>query len=267
MNDYRLVLRQWLDERKARNARFSLRAFSQKIGISHSTLSQIFKGERNLSVQTAQRITNQLKLSADEKELFILKVRLESANPAERKELETKLLEIERFRSAPSLSAESTQVLANWLNFAVFSICQMNWPNTTAAEMSKMLEVPLPQVKETLEHLIEKGLLRVDGKGFVIEERQMFNPGSVADILRLHGEVLRHHTKAFTRDNPERFISWTETIPLASEQMKEAEEITTEYMRKMTGLVEKARQSGLRTDEVFILSVAFSNLLASRWKP
>jgi uncharacterized protein (TIGR02147 family) len=267
MNDYRLVLRQWLDERKARNARFSLRAFSQKIGISHSTLSQIFKGERNLSVQTAQRITNQLKLSADEKELFILKVRLESANPAERKELEAKVLEIERFRSAPALSAESTGVLANWLSFAVFSICQMNWPGTTAAEMSKMLEIPLPQVQEALENLIAKGLLRSDGKGYVIVERQLFNPESIMEILRLHGEILRHHTKAFSRDNPERFISWTETIPFASEQMKEAEEITIEYIRRMTGLVEKARQAGMKTGELFILSVAFSNLLPDRWKP
>ena len=267
MNDYRLVLRQWLDERKARNARFSLRAFSQKIGISHSTLSQIFNGERNLSVQTAQRITNQLKLSADEKELFILKVRLEGANPAERKEIETKLLEIERFRSAETLSQESTSVLSNWLSYAVFSICQMNWANTTAAEMSKMLEVPLPQVKEVLDNLVAKGLLRTDGKGFVIVERQLFNPESIQEILRLHCEILRHHTKAFTRDNPDRFISWSESIPFASEQMKEAEEITTEYMRKMTGLVEKARQAGIRPDEVFILSVAFSNLLTSRWKP
>ncbi len=267
MNDYRLVLRQWLDERKARNARFSLRAFSQKIGISHSTLSQIFKGERNLSVQTAQRITNQLKLSAEEKELFILKVRLEGANPEERKELESKLLEIEHFRSAPELSAESTEALSNWPSLAVFSLCQMNLPNTTAVEISKMLELPLTLVQETLDKLIAKGLLRTDGKGFMITERQTFNLGSITDILRLHCEILRHHTKAFMRDNPDRFISWHESIPLASGQMKEAEEITIEYIRKMTGLVVQARQLGLRSEEMFSLSVAFSNLLPSRWKP
>ncbi len=267
MNDYRLVLRQWLDERKARNARFSLRAFSQKIGISHSTLSQIFKGERNLSVQTAQRITTHLKLTPDEKEVFLLKVKFESANPSERKEIETKLLEIERFRSAEYLSSESTELLSDWLSYAVFSICQMNWANTTAAELSKMLELPLPKVSETLEKLVAKGLLRPDGKGFIIVERQMFNPESVQDILRLHGEILRHHTKAFARDNPDRFISWSESLPFAREQMKEAEEITTEYMRKMTGLVEKARQAGTPADEIYILSVAFSNLLSSRWKP
>lgn len=267
MNDYRVVLRHWLDERKARNPRFSLRAFSQKIGISHSTLSQIFSGERNLSVQTAQRITTQLKLSADEKELFILKVRLESANPAERKEIERKLLEIEHFRSAPVLSAESTQVLSNWPSFAVFCVCQMNWPNTTAVEISKMLELPLPLVQETLDNLIAKGVLVIDGKGFVTIERQKFDLGSITDILRLHCEILQHHSKAFMRDNPERFISWHEGIPLASSQMKEAEEITIEYIRKMTGLVVKARELGLRSEEMFSLSVAFSNLLPSRWKP
>lgn len=266
MNDYRLVLRQWLDERKARNARFSLRAFSQKIGISHSTLSQIFKGERNLSVQTAQRITTHLKLSADEKELFLLKVKLESATPGERLEIEAKLAEIERFRSTQYLSSESTEVLSDWLSYAVFSICQMNWAKNSAEELSKMLELPIAPVRETLEKLAAKGLLRADGKGYIIVERQMFNPESIQDILRLHGEILRHHTKAFGRENPDRFISWSESIPFSQQQMKEAEEITTEYMRKMTGLVEKARRSGTPADEVYILSVAFSNLLSSRWK-
>lgn len=267
MNDYRLVLRQWLDERKARNARFSLRAFSQKIGISHSTLSQIFKGERNLSVQTAQRITTHLKLTPDEKEVFLLKVKYEGANPAERKEIEAKLTEIERFHSAQYLSTESTEVLSDWLSYAVFSICQMNWANTSAEVISKMLDLPLPKVTETLDMLVAKGLVRSDGKGFIIVDRQMFNPESVQDILRLHGEILRHHTKAFAQDNPERFISWSESIPFSMQQLKEAEEITTEYMRKMTGLVEKARQAGTPGDELYILSVAFSNLLPTRWKP
>lgn len=267
MNDYRLVLRQWLDERKARNARFSLRAFSQKIGISHSTLSQIFKGERNLSEQTAKKIATQLKLGVDEKELFLLKVRWESATPEERKDIEGKLANIERFRSAPTLSSESTEILSDWLSFAVFSVCQMNWDNTSPSEISKMLEVPVAQIKETLERLVSKGLLFTEGKGYKIVDRQMFNPSSVQEILRLHGEILRHHTKAFARDNTDRFISWSESMAFSSEQMKEAEEITTEYMRKMTGLLDKGRREGKTPDQVYILSVAFSNLLPSRWKP
>ncbi len=266
MNDYRLVLKQWLDERKARNARFSLRAFAQKIGISHSTLSQIFKGERNLSVQTAQRIAVHLKLTSDVRESFILKVRLEGANPQERKDLEAKIAEIERFKTAVALNSETTATLSDWLSYAVFSLAQMRFANVAAAEMAKLLEVPLPQVTATLKKLIEKGLLREDGKGFLISERRVFNPESVTEILNLHAELLKRHTDAFKRDNPDKMISWAESIPMHHEQMKEAEEITTEYMRKMTGLLEKARQAGTPPDEVYVLSVSFTNLLPSRWK-
>ena len=267
MNDYRLILRKWLDERKARNARFSLRAFSQKIGISHSTLSQIFKGERNLSVQTAQRIANQLKLSADDKELFILKVRLESSTLEEAKELLFKISEIEQFRASQPFTSDSTKILSDWLCFAVYCISQMSFKNSSAADIAQMLEVPLASIQQTLRKLISMGLLREDGKGLQTGERRSYNLESISEILLLHVEFLKRHSEAFKRDSPERFISWAESVPIHHSQIKEAEELTLEYVRKMTGLRVKAHQAGSPADELYVLSIAFSNLLSSRWKP
>jgi uncharacterized protein (TIGR02147 family) len=267
MNDYRLVLRQWLDERKARNARFSLRAFSQKIGISHSTLSQIFKGERNLSVQTAERIASHLKISADDKELFILKVKLESSTQEEAKDLLFKITEIERFRSIGQLTVDSTNVLSDWLSFAVYSISKFNLKNSSAGDIAQMLEVPLASVQQTLAKLISTGLLREDGNGYQTGERKSFNLESISEVLLLHIEFLKRHSEAFKRDNPERFISWADPVQIHHSQFKEVEELTKEYARKIFGLRVKAQQGGFPADELYMLSIAFSNLLPSRWKP
>jgi transcriptional regulator with XRE-family HTH domain len=45
-----------LDRRRARNPRYSLRAFAQQLGVDHSTLSQWMRGRRTLSRASERRL-------------------------------------------------------------------------------------------------------------------------------------------------------------------------------------------------------------------
>ena len=265
-NDYREMLKRLLDERKARNQRFSLRAFAQKIGLSHSTLSQVFKGERNLSLQTAKRIATTLKLSNEDKELFLLGVELANADEEEKKIIEGKILTLERFRTSSTMDTGTTQFLTDWLRFAIFSMAQMNWQEFSADYVSRMLKVPLADVEREIAGMIEKGVLTKDGRGKMSGDRQWFNPQSVEEILRLHREFLRRHGEAFIHDDDSNLISWSEAMPIALDQIPEAEEITRDYIRRMTGLIDKNRMRKGELKELYVLTVAFTNLLPSRWK-
>jgi transcriptional regulator with XRE-family HTH domain len=56
----RAALEAELNRRRARNARYSLRAFAHSLGLDHSTLSQILRGERTLTLRMAERLEARL---------------------------------------------------------------------------------------------------------------------------------------------------------------------------------------------------------------
>ena len=63
---FRERLAREFDERRARNPRYSLRAFAKSIGEDHSSLSRILRGRRHLSTRTITRIGHRLGLTAAE---------------------------------------------------------------------------------------------------------------------------------------------------------------------------------------------------------
>jgi hypothetical protein len=56
----RAALEAELTRRRARNPRYSLRAFAKSLALDHSTLSQLLRGERNLTPRMAERLEARL---------------------------------------------------------------------------------------------------------------------------------------------------------------------------------------------------------------
>lgn len=61
--DFRQTLEHEFGQRRARNPRYSLRAFARFLGTDHATLSQILRGRRPLSPQMVRRFGGRLGLS------------------------------------------------------------------------------------------------------------------------------------------------------------------------------------------------------------
>ncbi|MBL7688859.1 MAG: helix-turn-helix domain-containing protein, partial [Bdellovibrionaceae bacterium] len=62
--DIRKFLNEELQKRKSKNSGLSLRTFAKKVGVSHSTLSQILSGKRTLTEKTLKQILGGLSLDA-----------------------------------------------------------------------------------------------------------------------------------------------------------------------------------------------------------
>ena len=59
------------EELRQKNPSFSRRAFSQRMGLSPGAMSEIFNGQRNVSLKLAEKIAKKLSLDPQEKaELF-----------------------------------------------------------------------------------------------------------------------------------------------------------------------------------------------------
>lgn len=79
MEDFSLyhvqILKNALGQRQKKNARYSLREFARNLGVSPTTLSQVFSQKKGLSEKTALSIAEKLNLELNEKEKFLLSVR------------------------------------------------------------------------------------------------------------------------------------------------------------------------------------------------
>ena len=64
--DMRSILQLEFNRRRARNPRYSLRAFANALGTHHSTLSQMMRARRRLTTRTIRRFGHRLGLSAPE---------------------------------------------------------------------------------------------------------------------------------------------------------------------------------------------------------
>lgn len=60
------ILQRELDRRRRNNSRYSLRAFAARLGIDHSTLSQILRGRRRLTTPAIRALGRKLRLTTEE---------------------------------------------------------------------------------------------------------------------------------------------------------------------------------------------------------
>jgi transcriptional regulator with XRE-family HTH domain len=68
---FRLFLQFELQERRLRNPHYSLRAFAQRLGVNHSTLSQWMRGRRPLTAKTIETLGRRLSVPAKHIRVFV----------------------------------------------------------------------------------------------------------------------------------------------------------------------------------------------------
>ena len=268
MIDYRITLKKLLDDRQAKNPRFSMRAFAAKVEMSHSALSQVFKGTRNLSPEASIRIARALRLTGAERQAFLLQVRWVHANgEEERQEIEREMASVQQFATPLTIEGESAQALLDWVGYALFAMKTFPWASLKTKDLSKILDMPEKEVEAALERLEKTGLLARDGQGRpVLRERRVLTFENQAELLRLHQAMVRMSMRALMEEKSPHMIAWSETFPMSTRYMAEAEEMTADYVRRMSALREKARQEGNPPDELYQLLVMFHNMLPGRWQ-
>jgi uncharacterized protein (TIGR02147 family) len=149
------LLQKKFSELQASNPRYSLRAFSRKVGLNPGALSGILNGKRNVSSKLAVRIAEKLLLDPQERsELFsqfrILRHRIDS---------EKETTEYRR------LSAAQFKIVAEWEHFAVLSLMRTKEFKSDSEWIAERLGLTHSRVRDVIQRLIEAGMveLSVDG--------------------------------------------------------------------------------------------------------
>ncbi len=243
------ILRKKFADIQRANPRYSLRAYSTKVGVHVGALTYIMNGKRNVSRNLAERIAQRLMLDPQERSeilrLFPEKKKYrKSEDPSETPETESLYLQ---------LSASQFKIASEWEHFAVMSLVKCEDFQNKIEWIAKRLGIAESRAKQVIDRLIELKLLELDASGGLTRSKKSYRtPDDVADISlkRHHDQTLDLAKESLHRD-PVAVRDFTSTtMSIDPKKISMAKELIRKFEDELSDLLESGHQT-----EVYRLSM------------
>lgn len=197
--DYRLILKNELENRCSQNPRYSLRAFARDLELSPSRLSEILNYKQGLSPKYAEKIASTLGYSGDEFDLFCDLVK--SLHARSNVERETATLRLDKYQKndqIKQLESDAFKFIADWYHLAILELISMNWFKNDTRWIAKTLGITEIQADLAIERLIRLKLLEKQGDRLNPLDGEGNVPGGIPSesIKKFHTQILEQSKKA-----------------------------------------------------------------------
>lgn len=116
------VLSAELEARRARNPRYSLRAYARDLKLSPSRLSEVISGRHRLSGASAAKVVDGLRLTAAERALFVALVDAENPREAVRVKAKRALPALKARVLYSKLDEEKFRLIGAWEHAAILEL-------------------------------------------------------------------------------------------------------------------------------------------------
>jgi uncharacterized protein (TIGR02147 family) len=242
---YKTFLKTTLADKLAKNPQFSMRSFAQLLGVSHTALNAVFKGEKNFSSDRAMDIGTKLNLTEKEKEYFCLLVQYESSKKPEVKmELKEKLNRIRPKGQAQDLSLDAFKVISDWYHFAILALIRLDiqLPPEVIADKVGISAI---EAEAALERLDRLALIERIGKHLYVRTKNRLMVQSETTSLalnRFNKQMMAKSIDAIDEQDLNERVTGSETFVLSPDKFQEAKSITYEYLDKIKELSADARK-------------------------
>jgi uncharacterized protein (TIGR02147 family) len=258
--NYRQFLKGTLANKKAENPNYSLRAFSQKIGLSVSYLSEVLSNKKSISLETAFRIALKLNLTEQESQYFFTLVQLENeTDPEDKQELVERLNRLNPNRGITDLSLDIFKIVSDWYHFAILELTYLKNFKLTAESVANKLNIDKLIAEEAIDRLLRLELLeKLKNGNFKKTNAQILAQSHVPNrALKLHHQQLLEKAKlALVEQLPSNRISNSHILPIDKADIKIIDQIIDECISKIINISTKSKNK----NEVYCLSTHFFNL-------
>lgn len=179
--DYRVLLREYYERRKAESRAFSFRSFARRAGVkAPNHLKRVMDGDRSLSPTSAAQYAVALGLTGDEAEYFLELVRFgQASSHEERSRTYRRLTEFRGYRRAHRLDAQHDRYHSAWYIPAMREMVARPDFKRDAAWLAAQMVPPITerQAEEALTVLEELQMIRVLPDGTVEQNQTVVSTG------------------------------------------------------------------------------------------
>jgi hypothetical protein len=225
-------------ERKAKNPRYSERAFAKSIGLSPGFLKLFFQGKRCISAKRAKEIAD--RLGWDEIEAG------ELINDVNRKKLiqeEKAIVAVDRFME-----------ISDWYHFAILELLKVK-NSLTAKELSNQLGISPLEAEFSVRLLCKHGLLKSKNGKLIPKDNYIVPSCSSSAIRKFHKQCLSKAIDAIEEQTKEERDLRSLTLAFDESRKDEASAFIKEFVSKF----EKKFGTG-DFNRVYQLTLAFFSL-------
>lgn len=170
-SDYVDYLKDELSIRKSFNPSYSLRAFARDLEIAPSTLSEVLARKHHLSIRTATKLVEKLKIDDEQRQNFLDLVALESPQ----KEVEQKKIAARikaRFETLnEKMPLDLFKVISGWEHFAILELTKVKGFNPSVSWVAECLGLSEDVIEEAIERLVQIDALLVEENQWSVNEK------------------------------------------------------------------------------------------------
>ena len=251
--DYRKFLKDYYEEQKAKDAKFSHRYFTMKVGFSSSGyFSDVLAGKKNLSGAFMLKFAKALKLGKEEEEYFLNLVSFNQAKSLEEKNRFYEKMMTTGKVKIEVLEAEKHEYFSKWHYSAMREMLHYRAFGDDPKELGRALDPPISarEAKRALELLTGLGLIAKDAAGHWRPTSANLKMGGAFDALSLanhHRSTLELAVRALDAFTPEQRGFSTLTLPLTEDKIRKAKTAIKNLRMYLLALSE----NGTKADRVY----------------
>jgi len=223
-------------------------------------LSSVLNRRYGLSPRRAKEISEYLRMSIDETDVFCTLVAAEHGrSKAERSEAATKIGASAKAPNAHWLSLEQFRVVADWYHFAILELGELAGVKLSAKMVAKRLDLEPHVASEALARLKTLGLLATDeGGNLKATTEQTFAPAGVADRSKrmFLGGLAAKGLAAIEEQEPSRREYASDVLAFDRTNLPKLREILMKFRHDVAELGLKSNHK----DGVYCMNVQFFEL-------
>lgn len=213
------ILRQELERRCSKNPHYSLRAFAKSVGISHTVLSLVLSGKRNLSKKASTKIAEELSLDPSER-VQLLNCHARPSTEAKKRDQQFAVIDLDTFA-----------LLGEWHHYAILSLLEIPETKFTARYISKALGISEIQAKLSIERLKRMNMVAINSEGLwrqTSKPIKVENHVSTATTKKFQKQLLEKAVESLEEDSAEirdfssiTFAMHPSLVPYARQRIRE----------------------------------------------
>lgn len=244
-DNYRSYLRAYLEEKIQKNPQYSLRAFARQLDLAPGFVSDVLRGNKNISLQNAGKVVSRLKLNSKESSFFQLLLQLELAKDNETKiRLSQELESLHPQRVSKDINLDVFRTLSDWHHTAILEIANTDEMKAEANEISRRLGVSRLEAQTALDRMHRLGLLENDPiKGFRKKDASLViqseNPNE--GLRRFHRQMLERAINSLETQTPKEKRVGSETFSFDPEDLEQANQIIEDCFTRIVQLAKKSK--------------------------
>jgi len=219
------VMAEVFRQRCESDADYSLRKFSDDLGISFPRLSQIMNGKSGLSVSSARRIGQALGLDSDFLEFFVDLVMAHHARSETEKRLA--LVRLQKYFTTPQyqdIAPIAVDALSKWYYIPLLELTGLNPEGAAPESLALALKLDLDVTIEALDKLVTLGVLEVSKGGRYCKKfrKMVIERAPLESLKTYHREILRLATEALDSQPFSEQLRRVTTVPIQRGLLAEA---------------------------------------------